>query len=1139
MHSSIATSRVGGVPRILARTVTIAVVAALVAATGTAAHADDRTTTATASVEPGTLTVDVAGTGYEADLPNSSTGPAAGVYVALIDEGAEASSVGMGSASYDAAFVANAALSEGLSATLTASASTLPAESDFEVLVWSAHGVANDDTTVARVPVEITDTQRAELFSAAPTVAGIAMPGETLTATVTGAWAELFDLTYQWFANGVAIDDADELTLALTTAQLDKTITFAATATPEEGDPFTATSNPTARVSRETTATVASVTSGLVVHVAGADYLAPLPPGTATQSGLYAAVIDANAELADITMGSGGLGTIFVPNVALAGGLNSNLAAIPASSLQVDGDYDVLIWSAHGNPTADTVLARVPLTITDAQRAELFAGLPTIAGNAMTGEELTAAPGGTWGEAFEIEYQWFADGVAIAGADEDILDLDTAQLGKAITVTTTVHPVDGAAVARTSAATGLVTRGTWIAVTNTANGLTLTVTGRDYNTGLPLPTNGEPPAGVYVALVLSTTPSTSVTSLNNNLDAEYRTNTQNATSLTTVLSTPATLLSASANYDILIWSARGNPTATTVITRMPVTLSADQRAQMVATTPTVTGTLQVGRTLTASAGTWANSATLTYQWLADGAEISGATGSTFVPTKAQLGAKISVTATSIGDHPVSRTSAQTAAIGRKTAVAVLNTTQGLTLLVSGQDYTTLPNASSGQPAAGVYAVLIDAGTNISAVTIGASQDGATFVPLASVIDGDFVAGLTASPARLQAASNYEVIVWSAHGSPTASNLLARIPVTLTAAQRSGMVATTPTIVGSAQVGAPLSVSTGTWATDDTAFTYQWLVDGSPVTGATNATYVPTDAAIGKVISVTVTGTPAGGVATSRTSAPTSTVPGVLVAGTPAITGTAQVGSTLTATAGTWTDGTTVTFEWLRDGAVINGATAATYTLTLADQGALITVRVVGSKVNFATASALSQPTTAVLGNLTDTPVPTISGTAQVGKVLTASAGTWDAGTTLTYQWYANGATISGATAATYTPTSGAYAKVITVKVTGTKAGYATVAKTSAGTATVKLGTLVKAPTPTISGTAKVGYKLTAKVGTWDTGVTKTYQWYASGKAIKGATKSTYTISKSYKGKTITVKVTGKKSGYTSVAKTSKATAKVR
>ncbi|MDR1293526.1 MAG: glycoside hydrolase family 3 C-terminal domain-containing protein [Bifidobacteriaceae bacterium] len=82
-------------------------------------------------------------------------------------------------------------------------------------------------------------------------------------------------------------------------------------------------------------------------------------------------------------------------------------------------------------------------------------------------------------------------------------------------------------------------------------------------------------------------------------------------------------------------------------------------------------------------------------------------------------------------------------------------------------------------------------------------------------------------------------------------------------------------------------------------------------------------------------------------------------------------------------------------------------------------------------------------------------------------------------------------------------------------------------------------TPKIKGTVKVGKKLTAVNGTWTSGTTFTYRWYANGKAIKGATKGTLKLTKSLVGKKITVRVTGWKSGYTMDSAVSKATKTVK
>jgi hypothetical protein len=171
--------------------------------------------------------------------------------------------------------------------------------------------------------------------------------------------------------------------------------------------------------------------------------------------------------------------------------------------------------------------------------------------------------------------------------------------------------------------------------------------------------------------------------------------------------------------------------------------------------------------------------------------------------------------------------------------------------------------------------------------------------------------------------------------------------------------------------------------------------------------------------------------------------------------------------------------------------------------------------------------------------PTITGTVKVGGKLTAHTGTWGpSAVTFRYQWYASGVSISGATAPTLNLTAAQYARQITVKVTASLAGYATAAATSKPTAKVAAGTLTAA-TPTISGTVRAGYTLTANPGTWKpSGVSLKYQWYVNGAAISGATGRTLKLSGTWAGKTITVAVTGSKPGYASSTRSSKPTGRV-
>ena len=82
---------------------------------------------------------------------------------------------------------------------------------------------------------------------------------------------------------------------------------------------------------------------------------------------------------------------------------------------------------------------------------------------------------------------------------------------------------------------------------------------------------------------------------------------------------------------------------------------------------------------------------------------------------------------------------------------------------------------------------------------------------------------------------------------------------------------------------------------------------------------------------------------------------------PAITGTAQVGQTLTATDGTWTGRETPALkrQWNAGGVPIAGATAATYVPLVADIGKTITVTVTGVNI-IGKASATSAATAAVI-----------------------------------------------------------------------------------------------------------------------------------------------------------------------------------
>lgn len=112
-----------------------------------------------------------------------------------------------------------------------------------------------------------------------------------------------------------------------------------------------------------------------------------------------------------------------------------------------------------------------------------------------------------------------------------------------------------------------------------------------------------------------------------------------------------------------------------------------------------------------------------------------------------------------------------------------------------------------------------------------------------------------------------------------------------------------------------------------------------------------------------------------------------------------------------------------------------------------------------------------------------------------------------------------------------------VAVTGILTDYPDVTTTSTDTAAVALGVLA-GPRPATKGRTTVGWTLTARPGTWTTGTTLTFAWYADGKVIRHATAKRLRLGNGQRGKRITVKVTGKKTGYRTRTLTSARTAKV-
>lgn len=541
-------------------------------------------------------------------------------------------------------------------------------------------------------------------------------------------------------------------------------------------------------------------------------------------------------------------------------------------------------------------------------------------------------------------------------------------------------------------------------------------------------------------------------------------------------------------------------------------------------TPTIQGVAKVGETLTAHAGTWSPEPTLTYEWRRSGSATVIGTGESYVVTPDDFGLTltVTVTATASGYQTQVVTSAPTVAV----AAAAFSVTPTPTI-VGTAAVGKLLRASVGEwaePAAFTYVWKTTSATNVT-TTVGTGE---TYTVAGQDLGKRVSLTVTATLSGYVTTSKVSSLTTA-----VATGTFASAP--------------TPTISGTAQFGQTLTAVTGTWSNSAT-LTYQWKRSGSATVLGTAARYTVGVADVGATLTVTVTGTQTGMLTTSKTSVATSTV--ILATysttPTPTISGVPQVGKTLTAVTGTWSNAPTFTYQWRRSGSTSVIGTAATYSVAAADMGTTITVSVIATKPGFATTTKTSTATIAVaVGLFETTPPPTISGSATFGQTLTAVTGTWSNSPTFTYEWRRSGSAAVIGTASTYSVAAADIGTALTVTVIGSQSGFTSVPKVSDATATVVSAAFDTAPNPTISGTTTVDQTLTASTTGWvpSTGVTFTYVWKradtsgGAGTTI-GTNLSTYKLVAADRGKFITVTVTAAKTGYTSTTRTSSPTAAI-
>ena len=342
----------------------------------------------------------------------------------------------------------------------------------------------------------------------------------------------------------------------------------------------------------------------------------------------------------------------------------------------------------------------------------------------------------------------------------------------------------------------------------------------------------------------------------------------------------------------------------------------------------------------------------------------------------------------------------------------------------------------------------------------------------AAINGATSASYTLTPSDAHKYVKVVVTANDANGSTTQTSESAYTAITNTAPVNSVV----PAVTGTTIVGNALSAGTGTWSdadSDTVTFSYQWYrADSSggtsetAITGATAASYTLTSPDANKDVRVVVTANDANGSTTQTTTSAFSSIANSVPVNTtiPLVTGTTSVGGALTAGTGSWSNtdsDVTYTYQWYRSDdsggtneAAISGATSASYTPTLSD--AHKNLRVVVTAANSqgrSVQTAASSRTVVANSNPVNITAPAVTGTAAIGGTLSAGTGTWSDGDSdtlgFTYQWYrsddsggANETAISGATAASYSPTAADAHKFVRVVVTANDANGSTTQTTS-------------------------------------------------------------------------------------------------
>ncbi|XP_070181334.1 serine-rich adhesin for platelets-like [Littorina saxatilis] len=951
-----------------------------------------------------------------------------------------------------------------------------------------------------------------------PTVSGTSSltDGDTTTLTCSSASSPLSGASYEWYANGIAVSGASSSTYTTPVVSMS-----------DDGKVYTCKV-----VFNAVTSDISSTSVTLTV-------VPQTPSITSSPSG---DVTDASSFTLTCVTASTGLSTeTYVWNI---GGTDQSSQSSNTLT-QTAGINNVQAYSCKVSGDGGTDYSAVSTTFTPSVKAQT----PTVSGTSSLtdGDTTTLTCSSASSPLSGASYEWYANGIAVSGASSSTYTTPVVSMsddGKVYTCKVVFN-----------------------AVTSDISSTSVTLTVVPQTPSI----TSSPSGDVTDASSFTLTCVTASTGLSTETYVWNIGGTDQSSQSSNTLTQTADI------NNVQAYSCKVSGDGGTDYSVVSTTFTPSVKAQ----TPTVSGTSSLTdgdtTTLTCSSASSPLSGA-SYEWYADGIAVSGASSSTYTTPVVSMSddgkvytckvvfnavtsdiSSTSVTLTVVPQTPSITSSPSgdvtdassftltcvTASTGLSTETYVWNI--GGTDQSSQSSNTLTQTAGINNVQAYSCKVSGDGGTDYSAVsttfTPSVKAQTPTVSGTSSLTDGDTTTLTCSSASSPLSGASYE---WNANGiavsgassstytTPVVSmsddgkvytckvvfnavtSDISSTSVTLTVVPQTPSITSSPS--GDVTDASSFTLTCVTASTGLSTETYVWNIGGTDQSSQSSNTLTQT-AGINNVQAYSCKVSGDGG--TDYSAVSTTFTPSVK-AQTPTVSGTSSLtdGDTTTLTCSSASSPLSgASYEWYANGIAVSGASSSTYTtpvVSMSDDGKVYTCKVVFNAVT----SDISS-TSVTLTVVPQTPSITSSPSGDVTDAssftltcVTASTGL----STETYVWNIGGTDQSSQSSNTLTQTAGINnVQAYSCKVSGDGGtDYSAVSTTFTPS--------VKAQTPTVSGTSSLtdGDTTTLTCSSASSPLSgASYEWYANGIAVSGASSSTYTtpvFSMSDDGKVYTCKV---------------------